>query len=195
MTYVYGTVGVVLLALVGATPTDASGNAVGVAGHVLQVIFGCLAIPTIGAACVQLAPLRREVYGQTDGTRPSPATRRDVPRDVGIDPAVAAVIASRERQAEARRLVASDHLMARELRIGRPDLGHRYDDGGLVDLNTAPVVVIARICDIDTDTARRMVDARDRQGGTFSNVDEVFVVADVPWPLWERIRDRAIVVE
>jgi hypothetical protein len=29
--------------------------------------------------------------------------------------------------------------MTRDLRIGRPDLSRQYDDGGLVDLNTAPV--------------------------------------------------------
>lgn len=195
LVWVYGVVGVVLLALVGATPTDASGNAVGVAGHVLQVIFGCLAVPTIGLACVQLAPLRRQVYGLAGPVRPVQQTLQDeAPEATAVDPAVAAVLAARDRRAQARELVATDPLMARELRIGRPDLGHRYNDGGLVDLNSAPAVVIARMCDVDVETAGRIVDARDRQGGVFSNADEVFVVADIPWASWERIRDRAIVL-
>jgi hypothetical protein len=33
-------------------------------------------------------------------------------------------------------------VLARELRIGRPDVPRQFDDGGLVDLNHAPVPVL-----------------------------------------------------
>jgi DNA uptake protein ComE-like DNA-binding protein len=194
LTWIYGVAGVALLALVGSTPTDAAGNAIGAAGQVLQVIFGCLAVTVIGAACVQIAPLRRQVYGLPGGpasTAPAPVSH--MPEVAETDPAVSAVLAARARRTDARELATKDPLMARELHIGRPDLGHRYDDGGLVDLNTAPPAVIARMCQIDVASAQLIVQARNRGGG-FSNVEEVFVVTDLPFSTWDRIRDRAVLL-
>jgi hypothetical protein len=188
--WLYGAAGVALLALVGSTPTDSAGNAVGVAGHVLQVIFGCLAVVVVSAACVQIAPLRRQVYGLPGG--PTGITRE--PEVAPVDPAVSAVLVARARRVDARALATKDPLMARELRIGRPDLGHPYDDGGLVDLNSAPPDVIARMCQIDIDSARRIVEARDLHGGGFANVEEVFVMTDIPLSTWDRIRDRAVLL-
>jgi hypothetical protein len=83
--------------------------------------------------------------------------------------------------------------MARELRIGRPDLARAYDDGGLVDLGSAPPRAIADLCDIALDHATAIT--RAREGGiTFTGVEEVLALVDIPYPLWDRIRDRAIVV-
>jgi hypothetical protein len=110
------------------------------------------------------------------------------------DPAIAAVLASRNRRAEAKALAAGDPAMARELRIGRPDLsGRRYDDGGLVDLNNAPAAAIAAMCDIDLEIAEHIVQAR-TVGVPFTTVDDVFALVDVPFPLWDRIRERGIVI-
>jgi DNA uptake protein ComE-like DNA-binding protein len=83
--------------------------------------------------------------------------------------------------------------MARELRIGRPHLPRTYDDGGLVDLNTAPAQVIAHTCGIELAIATLIVKAR-AAGITFASVDDVFSVAEIPFPLWDRIRDRAVVI-
>jgi hypothetical protein len=170
---------------------------VGVVGHVLQVLYVCLGFVVLGAACVQLAPLRREVYGlgttPVQQVGPEVVTGQQAPPDV-LDPAVAAVHAARARRAEARALVAKDPLMARELGIGRPDLRRAYDDGGLVDLNNAPAPVIAQLCEIDLVIAQNIVDGRNRLGGSFSNVDEVFVVSQLPVSAWDRIRDRAVLV-
>jgi len=58
------------------------------------------------------------------------------------DPALAAAIACRQRRQQARQLLANDPGLARELRIGRPDLPRDYDDGGLV----AVVVVDPLFC-------------------------------------------------
>jgi hypothetical protein len=112
----------------------------------------------------------------------------------GLDPAVAAVLAARNLRAEARTLAARDPQMARELGIGRPDLpGRRYDDGGLVDLNSAPAQAIAAVCGIDLAVAAQIVQAR-TVGVPFLTVDDAFTMADVPFPLWDRIRDRGIVI-
>jgi len=48
-----------------------------------------------------------------------------------------------ERRNHARHIVQTDPALARELRIGRPDLPREYDDGGLVDVNRVPGAVLA----------------------------------------------------
>ncbi|MDD7939650.1 hypothetical protein PHK61_14595 [Actinomycetospora lutea] len=109
------------------------------------------------------------------------------------DPAIAAVLAARDRRAEARRLAAEDPLLARELRIGRPDLARTYDDGGLVDLNTAPGPVIARTLGIAPVHAERIVGCR-AAAGRFAAVDDVFAWADLPYEVWDQVRDRGVVL-
>ena len=109
------------------------------------------------------------------------------------DPAIAAALAARERRAEARRLAADDPLLARELRIGRPDLVRTYDDGGLVDLNTAPGPVIARTLGIAPAHAELIVTSRGA-AGRFTAVDDVFAWADLPYEVWDQIRDRGVVL-
>jgi hypothetical protein len=106
------------------------------------------------------------------------------------DPAVAAALAARARREEARRIVARDRGLARELRIGRPDLTPEFDDGGLVDLATAPAAVIAQVCGIEHDFAERIVAAR-----PLTTVDDAFTLSDIPFPLCDRIRERAVVVD
>jgi hypothetical protein len=145
---------------------------------------GLLMMGAMIGGCVLLTPLRRMVYLGA----PVPAPRDDV------DPAVRAVLAARARREESRALAAKDPLLAHELHIGRPDLTRTYDDGGLVDVNTAPAAVIAGGCGIPVDAATRIVDARDRQGGRFANIDELLVVAEVPMSTWDQLRDRGIVL-
>lgn len=43
----------------------------------------------------------------------------------------------------ARHIVQTNPALARELRIGRPDLPREYDDDGLVDVNCVPGAVLA----------------------------------------------------
>lgn len=50
------------------------------------------------------------------------AAARAVARPGGVDPAIAAALERRQRRAEARRILEQDPALARELRIGRPDL-------------------------------------------------------------------------
>src|SRR6266700_4115871 len=42
------------------------------------------------------------------------------------------------RRSQARQIARANRVLARELRIGRPDLPREYDDGGLVDVNHVP---------------------------------------------------------
>lgn len=144
-----------------------------------QWIGGMVIFALIAGALVHLTFVRRQIHS-------APASVRD--------PAVGAVLDARRRRDEARRIVEQDPSMARELRIGRPDLPRTFDDGGLVDLNSAPAAVIAHVCGVDMPVAQHLVDARAAAGTPFLRVDDAFSYSDVPFPLWDRIRERAVVV-
>jgi len=109
-----------------------------------------------------------------------------------VDPALAAALEARERRADARQIAAQDPLLARDLKIGRPDLPHTYDDGGLVDLNSAPAQAIAAACGLSQTTGEGIVAAR--PPGGFMVVDDVFSLAEVPVAAWDVIRDRGVTI-
>ncbi len=147
---------------------------------------GGLAIGLTIVAAVHSVVLRQQVW-------PSSAVPQPVPAGpAGSHPAVAAALAARASREEARGLAAADPRMARELRIGRPDLPRAYDDGGLVDLNSTPPSVIADVCEIELAVATLIADGRAQL--PFATIDDVFSLVDIPYPLWDRIRDRAIVI-
>lgn len=164
---------VVLLSL----PVDAQGESPG--GDAAAVIAGLLIPSIVIAACVQQALLLRKVFATPKG---SPA-----------ETALAAALDARDRRAAARQIVANDPLLARDLRIGRPDLHHSYDDGGLIDLNGAPAPEIAHACGLSEPVAEAIVAERSTCGG-FLAVDDVFSMTDVPVGTWDVIRDRGIVL-
>ena len=143
-----------------------------------STIGGLLILAVLVGGTVHLALLRRRVY------RPAPRHS---------DPAIAAALAARDRREEARRLAATDPLLAREVRIGRPDLPRRYDDGGLVDLNTAPASVLAQVLGVDTAAAATIVAAREA-AGRLTSVEDLFAYSDLPVDLWDVVRDRGIVL-
>jgi len=141
-----------------------------------------LVFTTIGVACVRLVPLRREVYG---GGPASVASASDA--------ALAEALDARERREAARVIAAGDPLLARDLRIGRPDLRGDYDDGGLVELNTAPEATIAAVCGLPAELAARIVAAREERGG-FLAVDDVFSLVYLPMEHWNVVRDRGVLI-
>lgn len=156
-------------------PDGTSGN------ETISTIGGLTVTLVLIAACVQLRGLRREVYGE----------RSVVQRPV--HPAVTQALAAREQRAESRRLREQDPALARELGIGRPDLGRGYADGGLVDLNTAPAAVIAQVSGIAPAHAEAIVAARDARGGTYFNLAEVFVDVALPPHEQEQLHEHAVV--
>lgn len=105
--------------------------------------------------------------------------------------AVARVNASRHKRAEARRLLASDPAMARELRIGRPDLPRHFDDGGLVDINHVPAVALVKELGLTADQAVRVIDNRERLGG-FTHPDDLVNYGELEIAVYDRIKDLVI---
>jgi SARP family transcriptional regulator, regulator of embCAB operon len=69
-----------------------------------------------------------------------------------------------ERRKQARHLVATNPALARDLKIGRPDLVRDYDDGGLVDVNHVPVGVLSSGLGLTPIEARDVLAVRDKLG-------------------------------
>ena len=142
---------------------------------------GLVVLAGVASACVLQARLRHQ--------------RVRIPEaPPEADPVVARVLAARARRQAARELAAKDPLLARELGIGRPDLGRDYDDGGLVDLNTAPAAVLARVCELTAGQADTVVEARQEFGGRFLSVEDVFTAADLPLHTWDLVRERGVIL-
>ena len=144
-----------------------------------DAVFVVAVLGSLVVGTTLLAKLRREVYRLSPGTAVS-----------AIDPAVQQVLDARAKRARARELAATDPLLARELHIGRPDLHGDYDDGGLVDVASAPETVIATVLDLPTEQAAGIVAVRD----TAVTVDDLFSLTDLPVSIWDFIRDRAVII-
>ncbi|TDV56624.1 hypothetical protein [Actinophytocola oryzae] len=172
----YGLATVVIGTLLAVTPTDENGKSTNSAVGVVGVL---LMMATVALGCVQQSALRREVYSGAP------------PKDT-VDPALAAALEARERRENARRIAARDPLLARDLKIGRPDLTRTFDDGGLVDLNSAAPRVIAESCDLPVSTGEDI--AAVRPPGGFLTVDDVLSLAEIPVAAWDIIRDRAVTI-
>jgi hypothetical protein len=174
---VYTAVDVFLVVLMALTPSP---NPDGSSSSAVSTIGGFTVLAVVIAACIQLRGIRREVY----------ATPRAVP--ALVDPAVARALAGRQRREEARKMWTSDPALARELGIGRPDLHRGFDDGGLVDVNSAPAAVIASVCGIDQQQAETIVAARQARGSTYFNLGELFVDVSLPPHVQQVLVDRAL---
>lgn len=181
----------VVFALVAVGVFHVSGQPDDAVSPAVDAVFVVAVLASMVGGTAMLVPLRREVYG-LGGHQPSapPVPPVNPPVAPALDPAVHQVLQARAKRVEARSLAAADALMARELGIGRPDLAGDYDDGGLVDLASAPEPVIAEVCGLTPEQAAEIVSVRD----TLVTVDDVFSMVDLPVSTWDRIRDRAVVI-
>jgi DNA uptake protein ComE-like DNA-binding protein len=89
------------------------------------------------------------------------------------------------------RILAQDPQLASDLAIGRPDLGRGYDDGGLVDVNTAPPAVIMALTGVPHEELAKIMRARDAAGG-FTSIEEMAVLADLAPSLVDGLRERLV---
>jgi Helix-hairpin-helix motif len=108
--------------------------------------------------------------------------------DMLDDPALEQARLARERQAYARELARSDPELAREALIG---CSGGFDEGGVVDVNHAPVEDIADLPGIDAATARRIVAVRDGVGG-FSSLEDLGMTMDLPGDVVEKLRGHVV---
>ncbi|WP_033424261.1 ComEA family DNA-binding protein [Actinomadura flavalba] len=112
---------------------------------------------------------------------------------LGNDAEVERVRRHRLLRERARTLAASDPGLARELRIGRPDLPRRYQDGGLIDVNHAPVDVLVHLPGVTRELADRIVAVRAETGG-FQSAEEMSLVAELPPEITPDVADFAVFI-
>jgi DNA uptake protein ComE-like DNA-binding protein len=94
---------------------------------------------------------------------------------------------------KARELAAADPGLAKELRIGRPDLPRQYNDGGLVDVNHAPVEALTTLPGITPELAEKIERVRAETGG-FMSAEELSAVAGLPASLTNDVADYAVFI-
>ncbi|MEV4140297.1 BTAD domain-containing putative transcriptional regulator [Dactylosporangium sp. NPDC049742] len=102
-------------------------------------------------------------------------------------------LTQRVRREQARQLVNHHPSIARELHIGRPDLSRTFDDGGLVDINTAPETIIASLHGIGPDDARRIVADRYLRG-PLASVDELVTRNLVHWSVARALGETLVAI-
>ncbi len=94
----------------------------------------------------------------------------------------------------ARKVAAEDPGLARELRIGRPDLQPRvFDDGGLIDVNHAPPQVLSRLPGLTYAMVDRIMGFRAHNGG-FVSAEELVVYCDLPPAVLTEFADYALFI-
>jgi hypothetical protein len=98
--------------------------------------------------------------------------------DDAVDDAVA-VVEGRKQLRDAARDAAQDPVIAWELRIGRPDLPRKFDDGGLVDINHVPPPVLASLPGMTPELVNRVMLVREQSNG-FTSVEELSAFAELP---------------
>lgn len=165
--------------LIGSQPTGAD-NLATATGSLLAMVglFGSPVYSTIVG--------RQVDWGTVPGTIPPPPLDRNAA-------AVEQVHAARRRRAEASALASRDPQLARDLRIGRPDLPRQYDDGGLVDVNHAPRGVIAELLGLDGPQVARLVEVRDELDG-YRHLDDLMTLGGLDLDDFERVRDRVVLL-
>ena len=94
-------------------------------------------------------------------------------------------------RAEARKLAADNPALARDLKIGRPDLPGGYDDGGLVDVNHVPAGALVACLSLTPPQAEAVVAARG-QLGRFGSVEEMSTYANLPPACLDNVGDLII---
>ena len=89
---------------------------------------------------------------------------------------------------QARELAAGNPALARELGIGRPDIPHQYDDGGLVDVNHVPADVLASCLGLTAAESASLTTVRD-QLGRFSGPEELTAYTELAPGRVDALRD------
>lgn len=153
-----------------STPDSAAAN---FAGAVMIALMGVGAVHTL-------------VSYRPSSTLPpvAPASPCELPNRRALTTARSRI----SRRREARELAREDPVLARELRIGRPDLPREYDDGGLVDLNNVSPEMLASSLGLTAPEVTGVMAARQQLGG-FSSAEELSAYAELSPDRVDDIRD------
>ena len=121
------------------------------------------------------------------------AVRKAYLRRVALlgDPALERARAAQERQAYAHDLAARDPELALEAGLGRSG---GFDEGGVVDVNHAPVEDLSDLPGISAAMARRVVAVRAEVHG-YSSLEDFGMTMDLPGDVVEQLRGRVVFLQ
>lgn len=102
--------------------------------------------------------------------------------------ALASAQARMRLRKEARELAQANPILARELRIGRPDVPRQYDDGGLVDVNHVPAGILTSVLELTWQEATAVVETR-TQIDRFTGPEELSAYAQLAPDRVDALRD------
>ncbi len=111
-------------------------------------------------------------------------------RDVLDNPALREARRKQLERQVASELSRKDAALAELVGVGRPAVAGAFH-GGLVDVNNASVEELARLPAFDEQLARKVVLVRD-EVGQFGSVNELAMLADLPAPVADAIRDHVV---
>jgi hypothetical protein len=100
---------------------------------------------------------------------------------------------ARKLREQARRTAEADPILAKRLGIGRPDLPRQFDDGGLVDLNHAPLHVLMSLPGVTERSARQIQDGVERSG-PFASLGEVMLVIEISPTFEHHLREHCVFI-
>lgn len=176
---IFAVASTVAATLIGLSPTDEGGSPPGFGSDV----GGVVAVGIVVVAIALQIGLRREVYQTPPAVAPQSANQG----------AMASVEAARRKREDARVLAAKDPMMARELGIGQPGVDLGYDDGGLLDLNSATPEQLSTMLGLAPEVATAVVSARTSLG-RFLAVEDAISFGSVSEDDVPLLQERGIVI-
>jgi len=153
-------------------------NASGGVGGFIIALAGCAAVH----AAILFRPGRDRAARAPAGTPGLTERNRE---------ALAEARSRIERRKDARHLVATNPALARDLKIGRPDLPRDYDGGGLVDVNHVPGPVLGPALGLAPAEVTDVTAVRERLG-RFSSADELCAYTQLSPDRVDELRDLMI---
>jgi len=108
-------------------------------------------------------------------------------------PGVAQELERRRLREDYRALARRDPALARNLRVGRPDLPRDLDDGGLLDLNALPADQLGPFAGLTPEEATSVADAR-QQLGRFTSLNELALYADLSESTTAMLGEHAVFI-
>lgn len=173
---------IVAFLMTSSTDTDPDGSTT----LAQDVGFG-LAVLLATLATIHAFRIRDEVFAGSGGTG------QVATLPIERDPTVVASLAAQQRRRESAALAAADPGLARDLRIGRPDLVRDFDDGGLVDVNHVPEAALISCLGLTPAQARSIIEAREAIGG-FKSLAEISGFTEVTPSVLDSHEDRIILL-
>ncbi|GAA1693494.1 hypothetical protein GCM10009830_46650 [Glycomyces endophyticus] len=100
---------------------------------------------------------------------------------------------ARKLRDQARRTAEADPMLAKRLAIGRPDLPRQFDDGGLVDVNHAPLHLLTSLPGVTERSARQIQEWVERSG-PFASLGEVMLVIEISPTFEHHLREYCVFI-